>query len=104
VVNTIAGHGKLAYAGDGKAATSVNLFAPKRVAFDRAGNLYFTEGSYNRVFKVSAKYAGAAPNMVAGVYQINVRVPDAAPTGDRVPIVVKSGTASSPATVTVSLK
>src|ERR1039458_5060892 len=54
VVNTIPGHGKLAYAGDGKAATSVNLFSPNRVAFDTAGNLYFTESYYHRVFKVSA--------------------------------------------------
>src|ERR1035437_8223334 len=54
VVNTIAGHGKLAYAGDGKAATSVNLFSPNRVAFDAAGNLYFTGSYYHRVFKLGA--------------------------------------------------
>src|ERR1022692_1932725 len=54
VVNTIAGKGKVDYAGDGKAATSVNLFSPNRVAFDTAGNLYFTESYYHRVFKVSA--------------------------------------------------
>jgi uncharacterized protein (TIGR03437 family) len=49
-------------------------------------------------------YAGAAPGSVAGVFQINVQVPDAAPTGDKVPIVVKSGGASSPATVTVAVR
>jgi uncharacterized protein (TIGR03437 family) len=49
-------------------------------------------------------YAGAAPGMVAGVFQINVQVPGAAPSGGSVPIVVQSGTASSPATVTVALK
>ncbi len=54
VVNTIAGKGKLAYAGDGKSATSVNIFSPNRVAFDAAGNLYFTEIYYHRVFKVGA--------------------------------------------------
>ena len=54
VVNTIAGKGKVDYAGDGKAATSVNLFSPNRVAFDAAGNLYFTESYYHRVFKVGA--------------------------------------------------
>jgi uncharacterized protein (TIGR03437 family) len=54
VVNTIAGKGKVAYAGDGQAATTVNLFSPNRVAFDVAGNLYFTESYYHRVFKVSA--------------------------------------------------
>ena len=54
VVNTIAGKGKVDYAGDGKAATTVNLFSPNRVAFDAAGNLYFTESYYHRVFKVGA--------------------------------------------------
>src|ERR1035437_10106397 len=54
VVNTIAGHGKLAYSGDGKAANTVNLFSPNRVAFDGLGNLYFTESYYHRVFKVGA--------------------------------------------------
>src|SRR5450759_534644 len=54
VVNTIAGKGRLAYAGDGKAATSVNLFSPNRVAFDGFGNLYFTESYYHLVFKVDA--------------------------------------------------
>ena len=52
VVNTIAGKGKVDYAGDGKAANAVNLFSPNRVAFDVAGNLYFTESYYHRVFKV----------------------------------------------------
>jgi hypothetical protein len=46
VVNTIAGKGKVDYAGDGKAANAVNLFSPNRVAFDVAGNLYFTESYY----------------------------------------------------------
>jgi uncharacterized protein (TIGR03437 family) len=54
VVNTIAGKGKFVYGGDGKVATSMNLFSPNRVAFDAAGNLYFTESYYHRVFKVDA--------------------------------------------------
>jgi len=53
VVNTIAGKGKLVYVGDGKAATSVNLFSVNRVTFDYYGNLYFTESYYHRVFKVT---------------------------------------------------
>src|ERR1019366_4135923 len=51
VVNTIAGKGKVAYAGDGKAATTVNLFSPNRVAFDAAGNLYV--GTSARLCKIS---------------------------------------------------
>lgn len=52
-VTTIAGIGKLPYPGDGRAATSVALFEPYRVAYDRDGNLYFTETYYHRVFRVS---------------------------------------------------
>jgi uncharacterized protein (TIGR03437 family) len=52
-VTTIAGRGKLPYPGDGRAATTVSLFEPNRVAYDRDGNLYFTEMYYHRVFRVS---------------------------------------------------
>jgi uncharacterized protein (TIGR03437 family) len=45
-------------------------------------------------------YAGAAPNMVAGVMQINVRVPDDTSVGDKVPIQFGVGSAySQPDTV-----
>jgi uncharacterized protein (TIGR03437 family) len=44
VVNTIAGKGKVAYGGDGKAATTVNLFSPNRVAFDAAAALPYPRG------------------------------------------------------------
>jgi hypothetical protein len=53
IVTTIAGSGRVAYPGDGRNATSVDLFEPARVAFDSAGNLYFTESYYERVFRVS---------------------------------------------------
>jgi uncharacterized protein (TIGR03437 family) len=48
-------------------------------------------------------YYGAAPQMVAGVLQLNVRVPDAAPSGEQ-PIIVKVGSCSSPQGVTVAVK
>lgn len=41
-------------------------------------------------------YAGAAPGVVAGVLQINAVVPPDAPSGSRVPLVVKIGDAFSP--------
>ena len=44
IVNTVAGQGKLAYSGDGKLATSVYLFEPGGMVFDKSGNLYFTNG------------------------------------------------------------
>jgi len=53
IVNTVAGVGRLAYQGDGRDATLIDLFSPERAAFDRSGNLYFTESYYNRVFRVA---------------------------------------------------
>ncbi len=47
-------------------------------------------------------YAGAAPSLVAGVMQINVRVPANAPDG-AVPIQILEGNAESPAGVTVAI-
>jgi uncharacterized protein (TIGR03437 family) len=48
-------------------------------------------------------YAGAAPDLVAGVFQINVTVPQNVPAG-AVPVVVTVGSASSQSGLTVSLK
>jgi uncharacterized protein (TIGR03437 family) len=38
-------------------------------------------------------YAGLAPTLV-GVYQLNVRIPDDAPRGDRVPLWMRTGEGS----------
>ncbi|MBI1898990.1 MAG: hypothetical protein HYS04_21020 [Acidobacteria bacterium] len=45
-------------------------------------------------------YAGGAPGLVAGVNQINVRVPEAATAGE---VVVRVGEAESPAGVKIAL-
>lgn len=47
-------------------------------------------------------YAGAAPGLVAGVFQINVRIPADVAAGPQ-PVVVQVGAASSPADVTVAV-
>lgn len=47
-------------------------------------------------------YAGAAPGLVAGVFQINVKVPEGLTAGPQ-PVVVQVGTASSSPDVTVSV-
>ncbi len=47
-------------------------------------------------------YSGAAPSLVAGVMQINVRIPDNVPDGP-LPIQVLVGNAQSPAGVTVAV-
>ncbi len=49
-------------------------------------------------------YSGGAPGLVAGVIQINARVPATAPVGAAVPIVVRVGTIDSPAGVTIAVK
>ena len=49
------------------------------------------------------QYAGAAPDAVAGLLQVNVRIPADASSGD-VPIVIQVGNASSQPGMTVSVK
>jgi uncharacterized protein (TIGR03437 family) len=49
-----------------------------------------------------AAFSGLAPGFV-GLYQVNVQVPDNAPSGDAVPVVVTLGTASSN-TVTIAVQ
>jgi trimeric autotransporter adhesin len=48
-------------------------------------------------------FAGAAPELVNGVMQINVRIPEGAPSGN-VPVVVTVGSVSSQAGVTVAVR
>ena len=52
----------------------------------------------------AVSYAGAAPNLVAGVIQVNATVPAAAPSGPSVPILLTIGTATSQAGVTLAVK
>jgi len=48
-------------------------------------------------------YAGAAPGLVAGVFQINVRIPADTTPGDAVPLVVQVGTARSPNGINIAV-
>ena len=50
------------------------------------------------------QYAGAAPHAVAGLLQVNFRVPADAPTGDAVPLVLTVGDAHSPEGVTMAVR
>jgi uncharacterized protein (TIGR03437 family) len=49
-------------------------------------------------------FAGMAPQMVAGVLQINARIPANAPTGSAVPVQLKVGDFSSPAGSTIAVR
>ncbi len=50
------------------------------------------------------QYAGSAPNFVSGVLQLNVVVPEDAPSGSAVPVVVTIGGNSSPSTITMAIR
>ena len=50
------------------------------------------------------QYAGAAPHAVAGLLQVNFRVPGDAPTSDAVPLVLMVGDARSPDGVTMAVR
>jgi len=49
-------------------------------------------------------YAGAAPQLVAGVLQVNAKVPADVLPGDAVPVVLMVGKTASPASVTLSIR
>jgi uncharacterized protein (TIGR03437 family) len=49
-------------------------------------------------------YAGDAPNAVAGLFQVNFRVPKNAPLGDAVPLVLSIGDFRSPDGVTMAIR
>src|SRR5205085_2772578 len=49
-------------------------------------------------------YAGAAPGLVAGVLQVNCRIPASVSSGSSVPVVLTAGTASSRIGVTLAVK
>ncbi len=52
----------------------------------------------------TVQYYGAAPGELAGVMQLNVQIPDNAPTGSAIPVSVMVGSIPSPANATLSIK
>jgi uncharacterized protein (TIGR03437 family) len=49
-------------------------------------------------------YAGSAPGLVEGAFQVNVQVPAGVTPGSGVPVVVTVGTVASPATATIAVQ
>lgn len=49
-------------------------------------------------------YAGAAPGAVAGLMQVNARIPQNVTIGNSVPVLVRVGQSTSPAGVTIAVK
>jgi sugar lactone lactonase YvrE len=54
-ISTVAGTGKMGYAGDGGPALQAQLNEPYEIRFDRAGNMFFVEMKNNLVRRVDAK-------------------------------------------------
>ena len=53
---------------------------------------------------VEVLYSGAAPGMVQGIVQVNVRIPDTALVGNGVPIMLNVGGYASPSTIILEVK
>ena len=60
VISTYAGSGSAGYSGDGYQAVQAELYLPKSVAFDPAGNLYIADTQNNAIRKVIAPSSGRA--------------------------------------------
>jgi uncharacterized protein (TIGR03437 family) len=52
----------------------------------------------------SVSYAGPAPGLVTGVFQINATVPSAVTTGNAVPVVVQAGSNASLSNITLAVQ
>jgi uncharacterized protein (TIGR03437 family) len=50
------------------------------------------------------QYAGAAPGLIAGLIQVNAKIPENAPSGTAIPIELIVGQVSSPTGVTLAIK
>lgn len=55
IIITVAGTGVPGFGGDGGPATQAQLKSPFRIAFDRQGNLYFTDRDNNRVRRIDSQ-------------------------------------------------
>lgn len=54
--------------------------------------------------EAEVRYAGAAPDLVAGVFQVNARIPSGIAAGDAVPVVIKVGEFESQPGVTMAVR
>ncbi len=52
IITTVAGTGVAGFSGDGNLATQAQLRSPYAIAFDKTGNLYFTDSGNARVRKI----------------------------------------------------
>ena len=55
IITTAVGTGEKGFAGDGGPATAALLNGPFDIAFDRAGNMFFSDTFNNRIRRVDAR-------------------------------------------------
>jgi sugar lactone lactonase YvrE len=53
VISTVAGNGLAGFSGDGRQATSAQIYSPTNLAFDAAGNLLISDHNNNRIRMVT---------------------------------------------------
>jgi sugar lactone lactonase YvrE len=80
IITTIAGNGTAGYSGDGKVATSAQIYAgndaPNGIAFDKTGNLFIADTGNNRIRRVDAVthvITTVAGNGIAGFSEDGIR-------------------------------
>ena len=100
VVDTVAGAPRAVV--DGIQATSSFINAPHGLLLDAAGKVVFSDTGNHRVRRITPAGA-AAPSQVAGVFQLNIRVPVEAASG-AIPVAVIVGTRVSSGNVTISIR
>jgi uncharacterized protein (TIGR03437 family) len=90
-------------------ATGYGLTNPKA----REGHVTPVGASSAPILPVSVSVNGVAlevlsaveaPGMISGVLQVNVRLPESAPTGDAIPVVLTVGTVESRSGVTIAIR
>ncbi len=54
IITTVAGNGTAGYSGDGGPATLAEIYAPSGVAVDSLGNIYISDWTNSRIWKVTA--------------------------------------------------
>jgi sugar lactone lactonase YvrE len=96
VISTVAGTGSYGYSGDGGAATAAQLFSPRGVAVDSAGNMYIADTYNHRIRKVTgAPSVGAPVNGLSGYWKLNNDATDSSGTSNHGVILYRSSPSSA---------
>lgn len=93
VILYVTGEGQTVPAGVDGSVTAVQISPAQQVTV-----------SFGGIPATSYQFVGETPGVVAGVMQINVTIPQLAPTGSAVPITVMVGSATSQSALTIAIQ